>query len=146
MHLGMSHASESAFLSQLATLSVARLADLIVTCELSSREVVASCLEKIAEVNPTLNAVVQLRSDPALAEAEACDRETGDGHVRGPLHGVPFTIKDWIDAAGLPCSAGSLGHPDGIPARVARGVPRLGAAGGVVLGDTNGGVVNELYV
>src|SRR5438270_9283959 len=70
----MSHASESAFLSQLATLSVARLPDLIVTCDLSSREVVASCLEKIAEVNPTLDAVVQLRGDPALAEAEACDR------------------------------------------------------------------------
>src|SRR5437867_1143312 len=81
MHLDMSHACESVFLSELATLSVARLAGLIVTCELSSREVVASCLEKIAEVNPTLNAFAQLRSDPALAEAEAYDREMGDGHA-----------------------------------------------------------------
>jgi amidase len=138
-------ATESAFISELVALPVARLADLIATRELSSREVVASCLARIAEVNPTLNAVVQLRAEAALAEAEACDREVGDGHVRGPLHGVPFTIKDWIDAAGLPCTGGSLEHRERIPARDATVVARLRAAGGILLGKTNVGVQNEVY-
>jgi len=86
---GVSRATESAFISELVALPVARLADLIATRELSSRELVASCLARIAEVNPSLNAVVQLRAGAALAEAEACDREVGDGHVRGPPHGSP---------------------------------------------------------
>jgi amidase len=141
----VSRATESAFISELVALPVTRLADLIATRELSSREVVASCLARIAEVNPTLNAVVQLRAGAALAEAEACDREVGNGHVRGPLHGVPFTIKDWIDAAGLPCTGGSLEHRDRIPARDATVVARLRAAGGILLGKTNVGVQNEVY-
>jgi len=130
---------------ELAALPVARLADLITTRELSSNEVVASCIARIAEVNPSLNAVVQLRAEAALVEADAYDRELANEDGRSPLHGVPFTIKDWIDAAGLPCTGGSLEHRDRMPARDATVVARPRAAGGILLGKTNPGVQNAVY-
>src|SRR5262249_43286191 len=104
---------------------LARLADLIASRTVSSREVVASCLTRIAEVTPTLNAVVQLRAEGALDEADACDREVANGSVRGPLHGVPFTIKDWIDVAGLPCTGGFVKHRNRVPDHDATVVARL---------------------
>jgi len=60
-------------------------------------------LARIAEVNPTLNAVMQLRAETDLAEAEACDREVGDGHVRGPRHGAPSRSR--IGSMRLACHA-----------------------------------------
>ncbi len=84
-----------------------RLAALIAAREISSGELVSACLQRIAAVNPVLNAVVQLRADAASAEADIADREVSRGDLRGPLHGVPFTIKDWIDAVGLPCTGRS---------------------------------------
>ena len=85
-----------------------RLAALIAAREMSSRELVVACLEKIAEANPVLNAVVQLRADAALADADIADREVSRGELRGPLHGVPFTVKDWLDAVDLPCTGGAV--------------------------------------
>ena len=122
-----------------------RLAELIATRELSSHEVVTACLERIAEVNPVLNAVVQLRAEAALAESDTADREISRGELRGPLHGIPFTVKDWIDAVGLPCSGGAVAHRDRLPERDATVVARLRAAGGILLGKTNVGVKNALY-
>src|SRR5439155_4931130 len=145
--LSVSRATESVFISEQVAFPVARLAGLITTRELSSCELVAMCLAPIAEVNPRLNAVVQLRGAAALAqgEVEVYDREVAAGDVRGPLHGIHFTIKDWIDAACLPCAGGSLEHRDRMPARDATVVARLPAAGGILLGKTNVGVQNEVY-
>jgi len=124
---------------------LSRLAELIATHELTSRELVAACLARIGEVNPVLNAVVQLRADTALAEADTADREIAQGDVRGPLHGIPFTVKDWIDAAGLPCTGGSVEHRHRLPERDATVVARLRAAGGILLGKTNVGVQNDVF-
>ena len=124
---------------------LSRLAELIATRKVSSHELVAACLERIAEVNPVLNAVVQLRSDAALAEAETADRQVARGELRGPLHGIPFTVKDWIDAVGLPCTGGAVEHRHRSPARDATTVARLRAAGGILLGKTNVGVQNAAY-
>ena len=131
--------------SPLLALPAARLAHLIATGAVSSREVVTACLGRIAAVNPTINAVVQLRATAALAEADLADRAVARGEARGPLHGVPFTVKDWIDAAGLPCAAGQLEHRDRVPARDATAVARLRAAGGILLGKTNVAVENPVY-
>jgi amidase len=131
--------------SPLFALPVARLAHLIATGAVSSREVVTACLARIAEVNPTINAVVQLRATAALAEADLADRAVARGEPLGPLHGVPFTVKDWIDAAGLPCAGGRLEHRGRVPARDATAVARLRAAGGILLGKTNVAVDNPVY-
>lgn len=66
---------------------------------MSSDEVVRAHLRQIERVNPRLNAVVQLAADEALAAARRADAALARGQPVGPLHGVPFTVKDWIDAA-----------------------------------------------
>jgi amidase len=62
--------------------------------ELSAREVVAAHLERIERVNPRVNAIVSLRPEAALAEADAADRRAVAGEPLGPLHGLPIAIKD----------------------------------------------------
>lgn len=105
--------------------------------ELSSREIVEACLARIEAVNPKINAVVQLVAERALAEAAACDRMAARGEFLGPLHGVPITIKDSLDTAGIVSTGGTLGRRDYLPDRDAPVVARLRAAGAVLLGKTN---------
>src|ERR1700687_2561710 len=83
------------------------LAALIRTKELSSREVVQAHLDRIKAVNPKINAIVTLMADDALKGADAADKAVANGAELGPLHGVPFTIKDAIDTAGVPTQRGS---------------------------------------
>ena len=116
--------------------SATRLAEAIRARDVSSSEVVAACLRRIGAVNPGLNAVVCL-ADDATAAARLADVELRDGHLRGPLHGVPFTIKDSLDTAGLVTSAGTSGWAKRVPGRDATVVTRLKAAGGILLGKTN---------
>jgi len=116
--------------------SVTRLAEAIRTREVSSSEVVAACLRRIEAVNPGLNAVVCLAHD-ATEAAHQADAELREGHLRGPLHGVPFTIKDSLDTVGLVTSAGTSGWAKRVPSRDATVVARLKAAGGILLGKTN---------
>src|SRR5262249_58980570 len=78
------------------------LAAVIRDREGSSREVVQAHLERVKAVNPLLNALVRLLPDEALAAADAADRAVADGAALGPLHGVPFTVKENIDLAGTP--------------------------------------------
>jgi amidase len=121
--------------------------------ELSSRELTAALLARIEEVNPALTAVVALRPEQALAEAAAADQAAARGGDLGPLHGVPITIKDAFDVAGLPTTWGNpafAGHVAGSDAAVVR---RLRRAGAVVAGKTNaafmlgdfGQTANELH-
>lgn len=103
---------------------------------LSSAEIVDACLARIEAVNPSLNAVVRLAGD-ARERAAVADAELARGIVRGPLHGVPFTIKDSLDTAGLITTAGTVGWRERVPDRDATVVARLKAAGGILLGKTN---------
>jgi amidase len=116
--------------------SVTELAGMIARREVSSAEVVAACLARIEEVNPRLNAVVRL-ADGAPGEARRADEDLARGTVRGPLHGVPFTIKDSLDTAGVITTAGTIGWRERVPDRDATVVARLKAAGGILLGKTN---------
>ena len=129
----------------LVEMSAVEMARRIAAREVSSRAVVDACLARIAEVNPRLHAVVALRTDAALAEADEADRKVSRGEPCGPLHGVPFTVKDWIDAAGLPCAGGRADHRARMPASDATAVARLRAAGGILLGKTSVGPDNEVY-
>jgi amidase len=117
--------------------SATDLARRIATGELTSERVVTACLDRIATVNPAINAVVRQRRVDALDDARAADRALTDGHHVGPLHGVPITIKDSFDTAGLISTGGTLGRRDHVPTTDATVVSRLKAAGAIVLGKTN---------
>ena len=97
---------------------------------------VEAYLDRIATLNPLVNAIRCLAPD-ALERAAALDAERAEGRVRGPLHGVPVLVKDNIDVAGLPTTAGSLALEHSVPDRDAEVVVRLREAGAVVLGKTN---------
>ena len=98
---------------------------------ISSVELADAYLARIEEVNPTLNAVVQLRADGARAEARRADEALARGESVGPLHGVPMTIKDSLDTAGVISTGGTSGVCSG-----------QGCHGGAALegcgGDTSG--------
>ncbi|MFN7426420.1 MAG: amidase [bacterium] len=118
-------------------LGAAELAQRIRRGELSSRTLVAHCLDRIARFNPALNAVVLLRGAEALAQADAADTALRAGATTGPLHGVPVTIKECFDWTGTPSTFGRpsrLGHRAASDAAV---VERLVTAGAIVLGKTN---------
>ena len=117
--------------------SAARLARSLRARELSSREIVDACLARIEAVNPDINAVVQLVAERARAEADELDRYAAGGQFRGPLHGVPITIKDSFDTEGIVSTGGTLGRRDYLPSQDATVVARLRAAGAVLLGKTN---------
>jgi amidase len=108
------------------------LARSVATRSVSSRELVEAHLDRIAASN--LNAVVTVDASRALAEAAALDALPGP---RGPLHGVPITVKDAIATAGLRTTGGSPSLADHVPAADAPAVARLRAAGAIVVGKTN---------
>ncbi len=112
------------------------LAALIANGDISSAEAVRSCLDRIEEVNPRINAVVAL-NPRALEQARDADAARARGERRGPLHGVPFTLKDSLDTAGVTTTAGTIGWRQRVPPRDATVPARLKAAGGILLGKTN---------
>lgn len=104
-----------------------------------SRDLVAHYLDRIARLDqagPQLNSILALNAQ-ALAQAEALDQERQQGKLRGPLHGVPMLIKDNIDTADMPTTAGSRAMAGHQPRRDAFIVARLRAAGALILGKTN---------
>ncbi len=102
--------------------------------KVSARELVEESLRRIGTGNDQLNAVVSLRADDALAEADALD----DARRKGPLAGLPLLVKDLQDVAGLPTTFGTPLFADGAPATAdATIVARLRAAGAIVVGKTN---------
>ena len=105
--------------------------------QVSASELVRACLRRIDEVNPQLNAVVQICSEQALKEARDADQKLARGDVVGPLRGVPFTLKDAIESKGVICTGGTEGRAHYIPAEDAVVVKRLRAAGAILLGKTN---------
>jgi aspartyl-tRNA(Asn)/glutamyl-tRNA(Gln) amidotransferase subunit A len=113
------------------------LADLIRTKQLSSREIVQAHLDRIAAVNPKVNAIVILMADDALQSADAADKAVARGVELGPLHGVPFTIKDAIDTAGVLTQRASRIFAGNIPTKDATVVTRFKAAGAIPLAKTN---------
>lgn len=102
----------------------------------SSLEVVRALAERIESVGAAVNGVVALAPD-AEERARAADAALARGDAVGPLHGVPFTAKDTLDAAGVRTTRGSLLFADRVPEADATAVARLRQAGGILLGKTN---------
>jgi amidase len=120
------------------TLSAREQARLVRERQVSSRELISAHLERIAEVNPLLHAAVEVQAGRALEDAAAADRELAAGVLRGPLHGVPFSIKDSIEQAGTRCTSGTWGRRDAPPSTAdATLVARLRNAGAIPIARTN---------
>jgi len=119
---------------QLLSLSATQQGRLIRQREISSVELVQAHLKQIARINPALGAAIEVFEEEALVEARAADAAT----PRGPLHGVPFSVKDSIEVAGHVCTGGTLGRKAAAPAvEDATLVARLRAAGAIPIARTN---------
>jgi Asp-tRNA(Asn)/Glu-tRNA(Gln) amidotransferase A subunit family amidase len=117
-------------------LSLSQIAKLIRNREISPVEVAEKCLQRIASLNPELNAIVTVAPD-VIERAKAAETAVMRGDELGALHGVPVTIKDTIETAGLRTTSGSVIRKDYVPDVDAPAVARLKAAGAIVLGKSN---------
>ncbi len=117
--------------------SAAAIAQAIRDQKVSVKDVVEAHLERIEAVNPSLNAVVMLAAERARDEARVAGQAVLQGGVLGPLHGVPMTIKDSLDTAGVISTGGTKGRDAYVPQEDATVVARLRAAGAILLGKTN---------
>ncbi len=114
------------------------LAALIRRKKVSPVEVVDAVLDRIERLNPKLNAFVTLTADQARRDAKAAERALGKkGAKLGPLHGVPFSVKDLVITKGVRTTFGTPLYRDNVPAEDAPMVQRLKAAGAIMLGKTN---------
>ncbi len=118
-------------------LSAVELAARIRSGDTSARAVVESCLSAIASEDAALHAFITVCAADALAEADRLDTIAATGHFLGPLHGVPFAVKDLIATAGVRTTFGSLQHADNVPATDDLIVARLKHAGAILIGKTN---------
>ncbi len=122
--------------AELCYLDATEMARRIRARELSPVEVTRAHLERISAVNPALNAIVT-PNERAIDEAREAEAALMRGELRGPLHGVPITIKDCFDTAGVRTTRGSKLFTDHVPSADATTVTRLRQAGGIFLGKTN---------
>lgn len=113
-----------------------RLAELIRNKDISPVEIMQAHLDRIAAVDPKVNAIVKT-ADMALDAAKAAEQAVMAGERLGPLHGVPFTVKDSIDTAGVATQRGSPIFRGRVPDADATSVARLKQAGGILLAKTN---------
>lgn len=121
-------------MSDLTYESAVALAAKIAAKELSAETLMRASLDRISEVNGTVNAIVSLRDEEAcMAEARAADQSA----PKGPLHGLPVAIKDLANAKGLLTSMGSPIFEGNIAATDDLFVARMKAAGAIVIGKTN---------
>jgi Asp-tRNA(Asn)/Glu-tRNA(Gln) amidotransferase A subunit family amidase len=119
-----------------AELSASEAARRILDGVLTSEELVQSCVERIRQVEPTVQAWQFLDEEHALAQARAADERRRSGEPVGALNGIPVGIKDIIDTADMPTENGTVLHKGRTPRADAAVVARLRAAGAVILGKT----------
>src|ERR1700730_16639429 len=105
--------------------------------KVSPVEVVNSCLKRIEQLNPKLNAFITVLADQALEQARVAEAEIKAAKWRGPLHGIPVGIKDFYDTAGIKTTAGFSLFKDRVPGKDAVGVAKLKEAGAIVIGKMN---------
>jgi len=122
---------------ELTHLTALQLAASVAKREVSAVEVIEAHLARIEAVNPSLNAVVMVLADSARAEAKALDARLAAGQTVGPLAGVPLSVKENIDMAGLPTTWGVPALADAVVPVDAPIVERMRAAGAIPIGRTN---------
>jgi len=121
--------------SEPALMSLTAVAKAIAGKQLSSHEVTRSCLHRIAQWQPKLNAFMTIEAEAALKAADAADTELAKGQNRGPLHGVPLAHKDMYYDAGHVVSCGSLIRRDFVASTTSTALQRLKDAGTIRLGS-----------
>ncbi len=132
--------------------TIAQLAPDIESQSISPVELTKLFLERLERLNPILNAYVTITADNALAAAQKAEDEIAQGRYRGPLHGIPFSIKDNLATRGVRTTAGSKVLNDWRPDFDATVVAKLKDAGAIILGKTNlhewalgGTTINPFY-
>ena len=123
--------------SELVYLSAAEQGRLIRGRQLSPVELVRACLARIERYNPVLRAYITVCGDAALAAARAAEAEIARGNYRGPLHGVPFGVKDQLCTRDVRTTLGSRIYADYVPDSDATVVARLKDAGAILIGKEN---------
>jgi aspartyl-tRNA(Asn)/glutamyl-tRNA(Gln) amidotransferase subunit A len=118
-----------------ALMSLTEVAQAIAAKQLSSREATRSCLHRIAQWQPRLNAFMSLEAEAALKAADEADAALAKGNNRGPLHGVPLAHKDMYYDAGKVVTCGSLIRRDFVATSTATALQRLKDAGSIRLGS-----------
>ena len=118
-------------------LSIAGLASVLEGRQASPVDVTSAYLKRIEALNERLRAYVTVNADGAMSAAAEAEREIGAGRYRGPLHGVPLSLKDLIDVEGLPTTNGSLAYENNIADADATVTSRLRQAGATILGKDN---------
>jgi aspartyl-tRNA(Asn)/glutamyl-tRNA(Gln) amidotransferase subunit A len=121
-------------MNSLHYLTIAQAAQLIRTRKLSPVELTQAYLDRIAAYDPQLNAYITVTADLPLRQARDAEREIANGMYRGPLHGIPFALKDIYDTAGILTSGHSRVCIDRVPQRDATVVRKLYEAGAILLG------------
>jgi aspartyl-tRNA(Asn)/glutamyl-tRNA(Gln) amidotransferase subunit A len=117
--------------------SIRELAGDLKQRRVSSVEIVKAVLERAHRYEPLLNSFITLTPELAIQRAREMDVEMARGHYRGPLHGVPIAIKDHIDSAGVPTTAGAKSRKSNVPAKDAAVTRRMKEAGAVIIGKAN---------
>jgi aspartyl-tRNA(Asn)/glutamyl-tRNA(Gln) amidotransferase subunit A len=119
------------------TSTIAALAPELAAGRIRAERLAEDALSTITSLQPSLNAFITVMTESALESARAADREIAAGGYRGPLHGVPISIKDLVDIAGLPTTAASRLRAEHIATRDAPVIAHLKDAGAVIVGKTN---------
>ena len=132
----MMHAPQSPGMSALHWLTIADAGRRIAARQLSPVELTRALLDRIGAVDPALNSFIAVTGELAMSEARRAEAEVMAGRHRGPLHGVPYALKDIYDTAGIATTGHSARCQDRIPAEDAPAVTRLREAGGILLGKT----------
>jgi aspartyl-tRNA(Asn)/glutamyl-tRNA(Gln) amidotransferase subunit A len=122
--------------ADMTQLTAAQLAAAIAAGQVSPVEAVRAVLDRIERLQPALNAFITVCAEPALDQARAAQAALAQGMAPGPLHGVPFTVKDLVATRGVRTTYGSVIFADHVPDHDAVAVARMKAAGAILIGKT----------
>ena len=131
----------------IAFASVAKLGQWIRTRKLTSEHLTKIYLARIKRFDPKLRCVITLLEDHAITQARQADREIAAGHYRGPLHGIPWGVKDLLDTAGIRTTYGAAPFRNRVPTEDSTVVKRLSAAGAVLVAKLSMGALalNDIW-
>jgi aspartyl-tRNA(Asn)/glutamyl-tRNA(Gln) amidotransferase subunit A len=121
----------------LTSKSLTEVSEMVHAKTVTPTQLVQALLDRIEAINPKVNAYITVMGKQALAQAKVLDAEQKAGKFRGPLHGIPISLKDNIDTAGTRTTAASPMFKDRIPTEDADIVVRLKKAGAIILGKLN---------
>ncbi|HEX4585516.1 MAG TPA: amidase [Burkholderiaceae bacterium] len=126
---------------------VTRLSRWVQTRALTSERLTRIYLDRIERFDPKVRAIITLTRDHALAQARQADREIAAGKYRGPLHGIPYGVKDLLDTARIPTTYGAEPFRNRVPTTDSAVVARLNAAGAVLIAKLSLGALalNDIW-